>query len=741
MSSTDVAPGASAPQVPPEASTAPTNAAAMEEVNEDLLQRLPYEILTDVMMRLGSPQWVLAVARTSQYFCNTLLDEKSLGIWKTNRQAVGLKDPLPILTESAYAAFVFDGGPCEICKKHTDNMYTSFAIKLRLCNRTECQTEMRSNITTTNGDQVDNAIMSWTPSMEDHAWMGELTNINYWPTFRARLRTVDYRAAQQAFTIEAAAHSATSTEIVAESKRRHAKEIEQNQLAMKFAVELQLWKKQYAAAGQAVKFSNHEFSKKFAKQEGFEYWDLCATETYKALLRHKTMVHERITEDDAKALLFAIIAELTRMRTRRDNRKAEEQLRANRATVEKHYHGYCAREVMPSWPAFCALPLIAELMKTAREVNLAKALRNQPLRGVLEDELETWRARARAALCAKAGLADEMPVSSLRAHPVEQVNVRFTCGKCKGVQRKYEYDESLDFAGVCAHVCPGQSGGKRKRHEDATSNFDNFVFDVKASEAMTELVRAAGLDPSRKDCAASLKAVGSELLCKSCVPPVVLHYSSVLGHAHRHEHMQVERIPSQDAMARRSHPIVPGLTRALLHLQKPQGKLRQLSNAKEFICRHCANGAVGDGEGVVCDKGCGRSFPTRKLLKKHWALHKNGGCADVPMGDAANPSTSTPAPANASTSTAAPATAPSTAAPAAEGIAEPSTQAEKPKAGPRMFSFNGMRSHLAEKHQIASIRDEDYECHRDARQLKSIMQAVREQPSAKKPAARSCVAS
>ncbi|KAI5887075.1 uncharacterized protein SCHCODRAFT_02640666 [Schizophyllum commune H4-8] len=734
MSSADVAQGAIAPSVPDEILSAPTNITAVEEVNDDLLQRLPYEILTDVMMRLGSPQWVLAVARTSQYCCNTLLDEKSQGIWKANRQAVGLREPLPILTESAYAAFVFDGGPCEICKKHTDNMYTSFAIKLRLCNRTECQTEMRSNITTTNGDQMDTAIMSWTPSMEDHSWMGELTNINYWPTFRARLRTVDYHAAQQAFTIEVASHTVAAG-IVAAAKSRHAKEIEQNQLAMKFAVDLQLWKKQYAAAGQAVKFSNHEFSKKFAKQEGFEYWDLCATETYKALLRHKTMVHERITDDDAKAHLFGITADLTRMRTRRDNRKAEEQLRANRATVEKHYHGYCAREVMPSWPAFCALPLIAELMKTVKEVNLAKALRNQPLRGVLEGELEAWRARAREALCAKAGLANEVPVSSLRAHPVEQVNVRFTCGKCKGVQRKYEYDESLDFAGVCAHVCPAQSGGKRKRHEDASSSFDNFVFDVKASEAMTELVRAAGLDPSRKDRAASLKAVGSELLCKSCVPPLVLHYSSVLGHAHRHEHMQIQRITSQDAMDRRSHPIVPGLTRALLHLHKPQGKLRQLSNAKEFSCRHCANGADTDGEGVACGMGCGRIFPTKRLLKKHWALHKNGGCADDPMGDAANPSTSTAA--------AAPATAPSAtalAAPAAEGTAEPSTQTEKPKTGPRMFTFNGMRSHLAEKHQIALIRDEDYECHRDARQLKSIMQAVKEQPPAKKPSARSCVA-
>ena len=103
MSSTDVAPGASASHIPQETSVAPTNDAAMEDVNDDLLRRLPYEILTDVMMRLGSPQWVLAVARTSQYFCNTLLDEKSQGIWKTNRQAVGLKDPLPILTESAYA--------------------------------------------------------------------------------------------------------------------------------------------------------------------------------------------------------------------------------------------------------------------------------------------------------------------------------------------------------------------------------------------------------------------------------------------------------------------------------------------------------------------------------------------------------------------------------------------------------------------------------------------------------------
>ncbi|KAL1742557.1 hypothetical protein HDZ31DRAFT_43009 [Schizophyllum fasciatum] len=747
MSSTDTQQAVAAPDKVEEITSATMDTDVEQSASADLLQRLPYEILTDVLMRLGSPKWVLAVARTNQYFCNTLLDEKSLGIWKANREAAGLPAPLPILTESSYAAFVFDGGPCEICKKETPNFYASFAIKLRLCNRTECRTEMRSHITTASGTLAGSAIMSWTPSMENYSWMGEAMSVSYWPEFRARLRAVDYRAAWQAFVRDKAEHQATSETLSAIDAitQKHAKDIEHNTLVMKFSVDLQLWRRRYTDIGQAVMASNHRFSRDLASREGYDYWDLCATETYKALLRHKTLVHERLTDTDANVHLPAVALDLARMRTRREHRAHEAQLRANRDALEGHHRGRCAREAMPAWATFCALPIVGQLLRqTEAGVNLAKAVRNQPLRGVLDAELAAWRRGVRRALCGKAGVADEVPVSSVRAHPVERVNVRFVCGRCRGVQRKYEYDESLDFAGVCAHECPTGSGGKRKRTED-TWNVDNFVYDEKASNAMTKLIDAAGLDASRKDCAESLKALGSQLLCKSCVPPLALHYSSVLGHAHRHDNMQIERVAAPEAMKQRRTPIVPGLTRALLNLHKPQGRLRQLSNAKEFSCQHCVNNPEGDAAGaegaeggVVCDRGCGRAFPSKRLLKKHWALHKNGGCADVAMGDAGSTSVTEAAPAEAS---AAASTAMTTAAPDAAASAPAPAEAKSATTlPPRMFNFNGIRSHLSEKHNIHSIRDEDYDCHRDAGEVKKMLQAEKEKHPANKAAARSSVA-
>lgn len=736
---------------------------------QDLLQMLPYEILTDILMLVGSPKWLLAVARTSRYNCSTLLDEKSLGIWQTNREAAKLPKPLPIMTEWSYAAFVYDGGPCEACKQPTPNMYTSFAIKLRLCNRTECNTEMRGHIHATSGDPTDNLLMSWTPSMENCSWMGDHTNVNYWPNFRARLRMVDYKAATHAYEQECIRlgevllAGRVTPQTLQTARVRHAKDITRTTAVMKFSVELCKWKKEHEATGLAVKASNHQFSKLLSIREGFAYWDLCATETYKALLRHKNIVHERLTHVDTNVALLPVTAELARMRSRREARAREHQLNENRETLEKHYHGLCSREVMPTWGTFCSFSVVRELLRmtpvgqgagtastatkgstakgiATKEFNLAKALRAQPMRGLLEAQLEMWRVATRKALCAKAGVSDSVPVSSLRVHPVEQVNVRFACGRCKGVQRKYEYDESLDFVGVCAHECTQQQGGGKRKRDAEEWSVDGFVYDEQASNAMTRLVHAAGLDPSRNDCATLLKMVESDLLCKSCTPPLVLHYSSVLGHSKRHDDMQVERVTPAEARALRLKPIVPGLTRVLLHLHKPQGRLRNLSDAKVFSCRHCANDPTGamagppnpeDNKSVVCDKGCGQAFPSKKLLKRHQTLHKNRPCGDTTMGDAANANATAPTAPAAETSDGAGRAGDKESQPEEKGAVAPI----------RMFNFNGMRSHLKERHNIFSIRDEDYDCHRDAAELKSMLQAVKDECQKKKGVGRSCVAS
>lgn len=80
----------------------------------DLFSTLPVEILTEILKQTSTED-VLAVARCSKRLCRFLVgNTNSDFIWKTVRRAANLPEPTPNLSEAAYAAFVYDGGPCEV---------------------------------------------------------------------------------------------------------------------------------------------------------------------------------------------------------------------------------------------------------------------------------------------------------------------------------------------------------------------------------------------------------------------------------------------------------------------------------------------------------------------------------------------------------------------------------------------------------------------------------------------------
>lgn len=98
--------------------------------------RLPLETLGEILCSLPTPKDLLAVARTCKTLCKILIHPDAAYIWRRLRNKVGLPDPLKfnselssetnevlgwvegiglfVRKESAYAAFVFDGGVCEV---------------------------------------------------------------------------------------------------------------------------------------------------------------------------------------------------------------------------------------------------------------------------------------------------------------------------------------------------------------------------------------------------------------------------------------------------------------------------------------------------------------------------------------------------------------------------------------------------------------------------------------------------
>ena len=104
------------------------------------LERMPLEILAEILSYVPYPPSILALARCSKYFCHALVNNSSTTfIWRNARKrcilASGRKLPEPTanFTEASYAAFVFDYGHCEICKSYVRLHYTSYSLRTRVC--------------------------------------------------------------------------------------------------------------------------------------------------------------------------------------------------------------------------------------------------------------------------------------------------------------------------------------------------------------------------------------------------------------------------------------------------------------------------------------------------------------------------------------------------------------------------------------------------------------------------------
>ena len=87
------------------------------------LELIPLEILAEVLSYANSPKDVLSVARCSKHLCATLLNPSNVTIWRRARRHCIVPDlpaPRPGWSEPAYAAFIFDEGPCYVrCGRFT----------------------------------------------------------------------------------------------------------------------------------------------------------------------------------------------------------------------------------------------------------------------------------------------------------------------------------------------------------------------------------------------------------------------------------------------------------------------------------------------------------------------------------------------------------------------------------------------------------------------------------------------
>ncbi|KAG1871846.1 hypothetical protein DFJ58DRAFT_762568 [Suillus subalutaceus] len=618
-----------------------------------LFPTLPLELLAEILIHTNSPRDVLSVARTSKLLCSTLVCNPAADfIWRTIRKKClphALPDPTPNFSEAAYAAFVYDGGSCDVCKNDTKEFYASFATRIRLCRDSRCKKNIRKylmDVTTIFKGHARDEI--WIPYVESaHCFDPNLNNI--WPDNPTILMK---KSEWERFRVDYAAFSALSPPPSEGLRKACTDQIVRFPKVMELAVALHKWKCTYVTMHRTVKTKNETWAKALATREGWNEHDLFNSQSYGSLHRHKNYVLEEVTLRDFLPIKPLVEAQLLKMQIHRQNKENEASYRQRRDDVEQYYNRLrSAGTVLPSLYEFRKLSVMTTMQGSVtgsrpNSSGLAKDMKNSALVAELvAADLKTWMASAREKIWRSA--------SKMKLHPLDRITARFRCQGCGKVAKRYEKELCLDFAGVCAHECPSDD---KKNKKPVDWSVDRFIKDEKASNAIARLLTLVGITDEDANACNTVKMLGARIRCLSCEHAfIIMDFPTLIGHSHRHDNMQVAILPKGEGPER---AFEAGLSAKLMDMGFKSRKLRSEAN---YRCRHC----------VPADESADAGMNGEERVSTGESIVKESHMEDSQTGN------------------------------------QERRQRNK-KSKLRSMDFNALRSHLKGLHGIEMVSDEDF---------------------------------
>ncbi|GBE84011.1 hypothetical protein SCP_0510700 [Sparassis crispa] len=564
------------------------------------LAEVPLEVLAEILSHTASTRDLLALARCSKQFCATLVDNPAtVYIWRRARARCAplpIPDPTPNFTEYSYAAFLFDGGECEICKAKTRNMYRWFALRLRICDKSLCRTKWRESVMTITLASVPprySELLSWIPRTE-----GNDPSVVLWVHDAIQIRATDWLAAVDEFNKESRMPATLEAYV-----RRKQVLADRLPVIMEHARKLAQWRGMRESFTKQVKSRNEAKANSFAVAEGWSAWDLLHTETYGLLHRSKILSLENVKDTDFALIRPTVEREIIANKERQERCAAEHAYSKRRADVKQHYdrlRSAAEKQVLPPLGEFRKLSVMRLMQEKPSDAaaGISQELKNSKLVAeLLKDNLRAWREGARDALAAALGFPGWKSFSKKKLHPVERLNAWFKCKKCA----KFEGASSgssnrpplpaLDFAAACEHRCPHLNKRKRARE---TWSADHFEPDQPVIDATTHILKLCSIDPEESDSLNKVQGFGTSFGCKSCPSRLVMDFKSMAQHCKRHDNPQFCRRLEQPSVIEhglakelRDHPSRDAIRRAELVL---------------YGCRHCEQIRVKAGAAGTTDK-------------------------------------------------------------------------------------------------------------------------------------------
>ncbi|KDQ09009.1 hypothetical protein BOTBODRAFT_69394 [Botryobasidium botryosum FD-172 SS1] len=534
-----------------------------------LMITLPIELFTEIFFYLF-PRDLLALARSCKRLFQVLVNPSATLVWRRARVHLShpVPDPSSNWTEWAYAAFIFDGGPCAICKRHVGDPYTSFSLRVRVCARpAECSTKWKQTLKRVDSSLHESNFIQFMRSIPRK----ETQSL---PTDPPGIFWVDYTAWNTTNDRWRRAVESGNTQELVEGVQPRVAQIDR---LLKTAEALCQWRGKYHISTYFVRERNNDLLRDKAAEKGWDIEDVMNSKVVKWLWR-SWRVCEVISEKEWNHYLPEITDEVIWLNKRRLNRERERALQNRKADLREYWvqlKSHNRPDPMPNYPEFCKLPAVGVLMKSKVIFEEAMA-EGGPMSTMIAEGLSEWANQGRNQLVKivagskkkRAAKLDKTLVGGT-VHPADRVTMLLTCKDCRETGIK-------GFSGACAHKC---------RASKKTWGLQRFNKDEIASSAMKRALEVMGLDGDETNWAAADK-FGASLQCRSCAPSfIMLYFADIPKHARRHADMSLvvpTALPTE--MPTFKYPFTQGVYAKLITRGSAMAPRRE---ARSFGCRHC----------------------------------------------------------------------------------------------------------------------------------------------------------
>ncbi|KLO09321.1 hypothetical protein SCHPADRAFT_1000310 [Schizopora paradoxa] len=545
-------------------------AKAAKELGPDRFSRLPFELLANVLSFTGSGD-VLSVARCSRHLCGFLVDFPSCNfIWRQARAntVFPISDPLPNLTESAYASILFDPKVCEQCGTVARKPFSMFSLRLWVCDTGSCLYDWVNQ----KGYKVPFAA-----PVQAFPWIvAEMISArakNNSSTYGFFCRKSDHDRIMREFET-ASARGVTRTDFI----KMHEFDSHKASLIRKKNEEIDLWRKLRIGKEHSIVYRNTTVTREFVTDNNWDFWALLRTPTFRDFYIMKKRSLEEMSRTEIDPLLEVIRKEMEELACREKMRTERDEREGRLRQVEKLYARLQTQGSYPTLPAFSVfkeLGVVAMMLNNRKKLasDAKKEMASEGFLSLLTDNISVWIDNQQRTLLKLVGQSNYTHKNDKQPHPLTFCTARFICMKCKDRAAKQFKPISLSFFDLCKHKCADSS-----KTSSRGWSITNFALDQKAVNVSKALLEMLNL--KEEDAQIPELPVNTNILCESCEGMVVMNTLSGLHeHCQRHENMIFHL--HADVL---THSLNVGLRDELMSRKKSAEKMRK---DKTLGCRHC----------------------------------------------------------------------------------------------------------------------------------------------------------